>query len=260
MSQNNTFVMFGLRFHSLKKDSALDIIENYINFPQKPRMIFTPTAELIVRANEKEMLREVYNSCDILTIDSFVVYYFAKLLRKPAPEPVNAARLMLSFLPVAHKRGYKIYLLGAREDVLRRVVDNLRKQYPGINIVGWHNGYFDFDNDYEIVKDIREKKPDILFVAMSSPLKEKFVSKNLNQMNVPVSIGVGGTFDIIAGKCKLAPKWISRLGLEWFYRLIQEPKRLWRRYLVTNMKFLFLFLKEFIKPKGGFDGGVQKLL
>ncbi|MCM8756428.1 MAG: WecB/TagA/CpsF family glycosyltransferase, partial [Candidatus Omnitrophica bacterium] len=82
------------------------------------------------------------------------------------------------------------------------------------------------------------------------------VYKNLCKMNVPVSIGVGGTFDIIAGKCKLAPNWISRLGLEWFYRLIQEPKRLWKRYLITNTKFLFLFIRELFKNKGETDGGI----
>ena len=251
MSQGNTFIMFGLKFHSFNQREVLSKIEDYIKNTKKPRVIFTPTAELIVHASKDKRLKEIYNSSDVLTIDSFVVYYFAKLLKKSVPEPVNAARLMLNFLPIANRKGYKIYLLGAKEEVLRKVIENLKKQYPGINIVGWHNGYFDFDNDYEVVNDIIEKKPDILFVAMSSPLKEKFISKNLNKMNVPVSIGVGGTFDIIAGKCKLAPIWVSRMGLEWFYRFIQEPRRLWKRYLITNIEFLLLFLKEFTKAKGG---------
>ena len=251
VNPKNTFSMFGLRFHPFNMQEALEQVEKFIKERTKPNMIFTPTAELIVRANSDVWLKNIYNSADLLTVDSYVVYYAARLLGHRISEPVSAARLMLNLLPVIHKRGYSIYLLGAREEVVSKVVENLRIQYPGINIVGWHNGYFDFENDDEIVNDIKDKKPDILFVAMSSPLKEKFISKNLNKMNVPVSIGVGGTFDIIAGKCDLAPEWISKIGLEWFYRLSQEPRRLFKRYLVTNTKFLYMFVKEFFRERKG---------
>jgi len=239
--------LFGLKFYLVSMQQALEIVEEFIINFEKPRMIFTPTAELIVRSNEDENLRNIYNSSDLLTVDSYVVYYAARLLGKDLPEPVSAARLMLNLLPIIHKKGYKIYLLGATEEVVNKVVENLKNHYPGINIVGWHNGYFDLENDDEIVNDIKEKKPNILFVAMSSPLKEKFISKNINKMRIPVSIGVGGTFDIIAGKCKLAPEWISRIGFEWFYRLCQEPRRLYRRYLITNTKFMYIFVKEVLK-------------
>jgi len=245
VSPKNIFNIFGLRFHSLSMQQTLEQVEKFIRNYSVPKMIFTPTAELIVRANEDEILRNIYNSSDLLTVDSYVVYYAARLLGHNIPEPVSAARLMLNLLPIIHKKGYSIYLLGATEEIVNKVVENLKKQYPNINIVGWHNGYFDLENDIEIVDDIRKNKPDILFVAMSSPLKERFISKNLNKMNVPVSIGVGGTFDIIARKCNLAPKWVSKIGLEWFYRLCQEPKRLYKRYLITNTKFLYIFIKEF---------------
>ncbi|MCM8819529.1 MAG: WecB/TagA/CpsF family glycosyltransferase [Candidatus Omnitrophica bacterium] len=255
MVTTKQFEFLGLKFHSYTMQEVLDKIEEFIS-SGKPHMIFTPTAELIVRANDDPELKRKYDKADILTVDSYVVYYAAKLFKKPLIQPVNGARTMLNFLPIAHKKNYRIYLLGAKEEVVCKVVENLHKQYPGINIVGWHNGYFDFNSDEEVVEDIINAKPDILFVAMSSPLKENFVYKNLCKMNVPVSIGVGGTFDIIAGKCKLAPNWISRLGLEWFYRLIQEPKRLWKRYLITNTKFLFLFIRELFKNKGETDGGI----
>lgn len=237
------FSFLGLNFHNYSLNEATRKLETFIESRQ-PHMIFTPTAELIVRANEDDWLKNVYNRAHLLTLDSFVVYYSAKLCGKSVKEPVSAVRLMLNFLKIAQQKKYKLFLLGAKEDVVNKAVAILNEQYPGINIVGWHNGYFDFENDDDIINNIKEKKPDVLFVAMSSPLKENFIGKNLEALNVPVCIGVGGTFDIIVGKCRLAPAWISRIGMEWFYRFIQEPKRLWKRYLITNTKFIRLLLKS----------------
>ena len=236
----------GLDFHNPTTARAVQRLEEFIA-NRRPAMAATITAELAVQASRDSGLKDTYNRADLLTIDSFVVYYAARLMGKPFLEPVNAARLMLGFLPIARNKGYRVYLLGASEDVVVKTAQIIENRYPGINIVGFHNGYFDFDNDRDIVYDIKSKNPDILFVGMTSPLKENFASKNLDNLGVPVSIGVGGCFDTIAGKSHLAPLWVSRAGLEWFYRLIQEPGRMWRRYTITNIKFLFLLLKELIK-------------
>jgi len=233
----------GLRFHDLTLAESVAQVEQFIA-ERAPRMVFTPTAELIVFASDQSYMRDIYARTAILTVDSFVVYYAARLRGIPLREPVSAARMMLSFLPVADAKKYRIYLLGATEEVNARCAENIARQFPGIVVAGRRNGYFDFNHDDEVVRDIREAKPDILFVAMSSPLKEKFVSKNIQVMNVPVSMGVGGTFDIIAGKCKLAPAWISRLGCEWLFRLFQEPRRLFKRYLVTNTRFCLLWIRD----------------
>ncbi len=127
---------------------------------------------------------------------------------------------------------------------MEKAISNLKAKHPNLNIVGHHHGYFDFYQDYDIIRKINEAKPDVLFVAMSSPLKERFISKNLARMSVPVSFGVGGTIDIAAGYCKFAPRWISKIGLEWFYRFLQEPRRLWKRYATTNLIFMWVVLKE----------------
>lgn len=245
----NRFRFIGLNFHPFTLAQSINKLEEFIR-DKSPHMSFTPTAELIVRANEDAELREIYNNTDLLTIDSYVVYYAARLFGKPVTEPVSAARLMFSFLETCNEKGYGIYLLGAKEEVVNKVEENLKKQYQNIKISGKHNGYFDFNNDGEIVRVIKNSKADVLFVAMSSPLKENFISKNLKEMNVPVCLGVGGSFDIIAGKCKLAPRFISVMGLEWLYRLIQEPRRMWKRYLITNTKFLILLIKELFKKEG----------
>jgi len=254
IKDNKIFNFIGLLFHNLTLEESILQVEKFIQ-SNTPHKVFTPTAELIVRANHDDGLREICNTTDILTVDSYVVYYAARLCGKPLKEPVSAARLMFNFLGVACQKKYRLYLLGAREEVVSKTVKNLERDYPGINIVGYHNGYFDFNNDSDIIRDIKIKSPHVLFVAMSSPLKENFINKNLMEMGVPVSIGVGGSFDIIAGKCKLAPAWVSKIGLEWFYRLVQEPGRLWKRYLITNTKFLWLVLRELLKIAGGTTHG-----
>lgn len=236
----------GLCYDNVTLDETVGIIEDYVRL-QTPHMIFTTGAELIVQAQKDEYIKNVYNANDILTIDSIVGYYAVRLLGKKIKEPVSAVRLTLRFLELNAEKGYRFYILGARKEILNKAVSNLKQVYPRINIVGYHDGYFDLDNDETVINEIIQVKPDILLVAMSSPLKEKFISKNYKKINVPVSIGVGGTIDIIAGKYKLAPEWISTLGLEWFYRFIQEPLRLWKRYLVTNLLFIYLVIKSLLK-------------
>lgn len=243
MDDTRQFNFLGLRFNNYTSLEVINILDNFIH-SRKPHRLSTITAELAVRASEDKKLKDFYNNADLLTVDSFVIYYAAKIFGKPIKEPVNATRLFFEFLKVAQESGYRLYLLGAAQDVVDNAVATLKSKFPRINIVGWHNGYFDFDNNTKLIEEIRKTKPDVVFVAMSSPLKEKFMDKNFDELGVPVLMPVGGCFDIVGGKCKLAPLWLSGLGLEWFYRLMQEPKRLWRRYLITNLKFLFLVSKE----------------
>jgi len=248
MDKSRKFAFLGLHFDNFTLIEAILRIEQFIK-EKIPRMSFTPSAESIIRARHNRILKDIYNRADLLTIDSWVVYYAAKLLKKPIQEPVSASRIMFKFIGRSADKGYSVYFLGAEPHVVNKVVQNLSKEYPKLKIAGWHHGHFDFDNDEEVVNQIRDTKPDVLFVGMSSPLKEKFISKNLKKLNVPLCMGVGGSLDILARKCSLAPEWVSKMGLEWFYRFVQEPGRLWKRYLFTNTEFLFLLIKEFIKTK-----------
>ncbi len=197
----NEIEFLGLRFDNLTLDEAVAKIEQFIK-EKKPHMVFTTGAELIVRAHWDETLKEIYLNSDLLTIDSSGVYFAARLLGKPVREAVSAAQLMFRFLKLKVDKGYRLYFLGSREQTLRKAIENLEARYPNLNVVGWHHGYFNFKNDSSVVSKIVEAKPDVLFVAMSTPLKEKFISKNLKKMNVPVSIGVGGSVDVAAGYCK----------------------------------------------------------
>jgi N-acetylglucosaminyldiphosphoundecaprenol N-acetyl-beta-D-mannosaminyltransferase len=240
------FKFLGLYFDNLSLSESVARVVGFIA-SGKPHAVFTLNAEAIVRAQFDPWLRGVYHAADLVTVDSYVVGYGVRVCGRAFKEPVSAARLMFKLLPVANDRSFRVFLLGATDDVVKAVGDQIRQTYPEIVIAGSQNGYFDFDHDEKVVAGIRASNADLLFVAMSTPLKERFINKNLAAMNVPVCLGVGGAFDIVAGKTKHAPKWISQLGLEWFFRFVQEPRRLWRRYLTTNSLFLLLLAKEWLR-------------
>lgn len=242
------FEFLGLNLNNIAFNDAILKLEEFIQ-SKKSHIVYTVSIELAVLANDNQDFRRLYDSADLLLVDSFGLCYIAKLFGKPINEPVNAARLMFAFLNAAVKKRYRIYFLGAQEEILNKAVSNTKDKYPGVNIVGWRHGYFDRENDAEVVKDICEKKPDILFVAMSSPLKERFIAKNIDKLNIPVCMGVGGSIDVLAGKCRLAPLWVSKIGLEWLFRFIQEPRRMWKRYLITNIKFFYLLMEYFFRKQ-----------
>lgn len=238
----------GLQLDNLTMEETLERIDGFVK-EKRPRKIFAPNAALYMYAAWDPSLKPIYETCDLLLADSMGVYYGSRLLGNPVREAVNAARLMVRLLERSPAKGFRLYFLGAEKEVCETAVANVRRQYPEIQIVGWHDGYFGERGEREVVADIIEKRPDILFVAMSTPQKELFVEKNLQTMRVPVSLGVGGTFDILAGKYSMAPAWVTRFCMEWLYRLMQEPGRLWKRYLVTNTTFVLLVLRAFMSQR-----------
>lgn len=245
---NKKVEFLGLAFDNLTIREALDRIEDFIR-KGIPRKIFTPNVSLLISSRRDSFLRSVYRSCDMLTVDGMAIYYALRFLGTPVKASASASLLFYPLLTLAQQKGYGVYLLGAKKDVVRDAVERITREFPGIQIVGWHDGYFDINDASEVVEDIRCKQPDILLVGMSSPLKERFVETHLQTMNVPVSIGVGGMLDIAAGRAQFAPDWVRKMCIEWLYRLVQEPKRLWKRYATTNPTFLWLVLKEAVKRR-----------
>jgi N-acetylglucosaminyldiphosphoundecaprenol N-acetyl-beta-D-mannosaminyltransferase len=160
------------------------------------------------------------------------------------PERVAGIDLMENLVELAHKKEYKIFFLGAREEIVSNVVSIYSNKFSPNIIAGYRNGYFDNDQEKSIAKQVSDSGANMLFVAISSPKKEIFLNENKSILkNVNFIMGVGGSFDVVSGLVKRAPQWMQKFGLEWLYRLIQEPKRMWRRYLVGNTKFIFLVLK-----------------
>lgn len=188
-------------------------------------------------------LRSAVLDCDIINIDGMGIVWGARLLGFNVPERVAGIDLFYHLLTLAEKVGYPVYFLGAKPDVIERAIIKTKECYPNLVIAGYHHGYF-WDNEEDIVRMIQYSRAKMLFVATSSPQKEQFISRWKNSLGVDFAMGVGGTFDIIAGKTKRAPLWMQKCGMEWLYRLIQEPGRMWRRYLTTNLKYIFMLIKE----------------
>ncbi len=219
-------------------------MEETIAEVEKIIAIGKPTQHVVINAlkvnlmNEDSNLRQIINSCPLINADGASIIWAAKKLGVPLKERVAGIDLFENLVKVAAKKGYKIYLFGAKETVVKKVKDILEKQYPTLQIVGYRNGYFSDKDELEIVKNIHDSGADMMFVAFSSPKKEFWVNKYLNNLGIPFVMGVGGSFDVVAGVTERAPKWMQNHGLEWFYRFIQEPRRLWKRYIIGNRQFV----------------------
>ena len=199
----------------------------------------------IVDLQSDLQLRKSVNDCDLINADGQAVVWASKVLGKPLKERVAGIDLMINLVELAHKKKYKIFFFGAKETVVKTVVEKYSSQYSPDIIAGYRNGYFTKEDEKSIAKQISNSGANILFVAISSPTKENFLYENRELLKtLNFTMGVGGSFDVVAGKVKRAPLWMQNSGLEWFYRFIQEPKRMWKRYLVGNSKFIMLVARE----------------
>jgi len=170
----------------------------------------------------------------------------ARFLGHPVAERVAGVDLFHELLKMSAANNFSVFLLGAEENVVANTAEKVKNLYPGLKVAGYHHGYF-WDDEISLVKQIRNSGAQLLFVAISSPMKENFINRWRDELGVSFVMGVGGTFDVVAGKVNRAPKWMQNYGLEWFYRVLQEPRRMWRRYLTTNSKFAWLLIKEKFK-------------
>lgn len=201
-------------------------------------------AAKVVNAQKDEALKESIIHCDIINADGQSIVWAAWLLNTPLPERVAGIDLMESLVSLAAEKNYRIFFLGAREEVVLKVVEIYSNLYGQGIIAGYENGYFKKEEEPVVAKQISNAGADILFVAMGSPQKEIFLNTYKHLIKVPFVMGVGGSFDVIAGLVKRAPLWMQRAGLEWLYRIIQEPGRMWKRYLLSNVLFIFLIIKQ----------------
>ena len=199
-------------------------------------------AAKVVLMTEDDRLRNIIASCDLVNADGTSVVWASRVLGSPLPERVAGIDLFLGIVERAARTGHRVYFLGATDDVLGSMLAVFRKRHPNLEIGGWRNGYW--DDDEAVIAEVKKAKPSFLFLAIPSPRKEYWLSDHLAELEVPFVMGVGGAFDVVAGKVKRAPLWVQRIGCEWMYRLIQEPRRMWKRYLHGNTAFILLTLRE----------------
>ncbi|MCY6370494.1 WecB/TagA/CpsF family glycosyltransferase [Clostridium ganghwense] len=200
--------------------------------------IISGNPEILYSGMENEFLHQVYtDKTSVIIPDGVGTVMASKIVKNPMKEKIAGIELMEEIVKKCEKENKSIYLLGAQEEILKECIINLLVKFPNIKIVGAHNGYFDLENCEEIVEDIKHKETYALFVAMGCPRQETFIAKYMNSLPCKIFMGVGGSFDVFAGKVNRAPKWMIKLGIEWLYRVIKEPWRIKR--LICIPKFLW---------------------
>ena len=238
--------LFGVPIAAMTMAGAVRAVDDAIRARQTLQIGVVNAAKL-VNMRRDAALRDSVLSSTIVLADGASVVWASRLLGRPLPERVAGIDLMMQMLALANTRKYRVYCLGATQAVVDEVVRRIRLDFPGAVIAGSHHGYFTPAQDEAVANDIAAAAPDMLFVAMTSPKKEQFLARWSGRVQVPVCHGVGGSFDVLAGVVRRAPQVWQRLGLEWLYRVKQEPRRLWKRYLVTNTVFIDMVVVEMVR-------------
>ena len=235
--------ILGTRVDKITHDELLNRMDNVINNRKRCTVCFS-NPYIIIESIKNNELRQYINESDFVVADGVGIILASKLLGELIPERVTGTDFMYYLSELSSRKSYKLYFLGAHPGVADITARNLTKMYSGLKIEGTQHGYFNEEDEKRIIEDIKEKKPDILIVCLGVPKQELWIKKHKDELGVPVIFGNGAAFDFVAGCFKRAPIWMQKCGLEWFFRLIQEPKRLWKRYLIGNIYFLFLVVKQ----------------
>ena len=225
---------------------VVDLCEGAI-VGSRPIQIGVLNAAKVVNAARDAGLHEAILSCDVILADGQSVVWASRMLGQPLPERVAGIDLFIQLLKLADEKHLSVFLLGATPEVVEQVAYVVRARYPGARLVGHRDGYF--DDEESVAQEIAASHPDMLFLGMTSPKKEKFLERYQPVMNVPVTHGVGGSFDILAGVTKRAPERWQKMGMEWAYRLLQEPGRMWKRYLRTNVLFSVMIARALVDQR-----------
>lgn len=212
-----------------------EIIKN-----RKPSYIVTPNVDHIVKLETDIEFQEVYKNADLILTDGMPLIWISRLKGNPIKEKVSGSDFFPKVCELARDKGYSVFLLGAAEGVADKAAENLKEKYNGLNIVGTYSPSYGFekkgDEIKKIINIINEVKPDILAVGLGAPKQEKFLYKYKDKLNVPISLAIGASIDFEAGNINRAPRWMQNCGLEWFYRLCKEPKRMFKRYIIDDLK------------------------
>ena len=240
--------VMGCPVDSYNMDETIHMVEQSIEAGTLCQHVVVNVSKFVQMQSDSN-LNSIISSCDLINADGMPIVWASRLLGQPLPERVAGVDLFQELIKVCSEKGYRPFFLGAREWVVNEVVDVFKTKYPSLQIAGYRNGYFSESEEYEVASMIKNSNADMLFVGFSSPMKERFLNKWMPIMGVPFCMGVGGSFDIVAGKTRRSPEWMQRCGLEWSYRIFQEPTRMWKRYATTNPAFILMVLKEMIRAR-----------
>jgi len=244
-----TVNFLSIPIHPLTLAEFMQKVDHSIQTKTKMHAASLDAATVVNMLNHPESFKAIVAS-DVITADGFYVVLASRFLGTPLPEQVFGVDIQKSCVELAHQKGYKIFFLGAKQDVLDNLVKYYSEKHSPNIIAGARNGYFSLNEESEIVEQINNSGADMLLLGISSPLKEMFLYRNRNTLKVPFFSGVGGVFDIIGGKTKRAPRWVVKIRLEWFYRFLLEPRRMANRVFKLYPLFIYYVLKEKLRrPK-----------
>lgn len=231
---------------NVTESEAVAHIEKCIN-ERKIGHVITPNVDQIVRIEKDPYFKEICDNAELILADGHPLLWISKLYGRPIKEKICGSDLVPHLCSLASKKGYRVFLLGAEEGVAAKASYNLERDYPGIIIAGTYSPPYGFEKDAREIDTInnmlKKSEADLLFVGMGVPKQDRFIYENMQEYQIPMSFSIGATIDFIAGKQKRAPKWMSKHGLEWFYRFLQEPKRLFKRYFIDDLRIIGLVWK-----------------
>ena len=243
--------LLGLSFDAVTMETAVARCLDFCRAPRTPHTVITANASHLCMMRRDPELARACRAGHLILADGMSVLWSLRASGRRIPERVTGVDLMARLLAAAGQHKLRVYFLGARREVIMALVEQTRVQYPGIEIAGFKDGYFRPDDHLKIVEEIRASEADLLFVGMPTPFKETWCERHRERLNVPVIIGVGGSFDVLAGFIRRAPRWVQSLGLEWLWRLLMEPRKLWKRYLITNSEFIWFAGQEIVARRLG---------
>lgn len=231
---------------NLTMQETLQAIDQLIQ-EDRNSYVVTPNVDHIVQLETDKELQDVYANASLILTDGKPLLWIAKLYGTQIKEKISGSDLFPLLCDMATKKGYKMFFLGAAEGVAAKAAENLKKRYSGLQVAGTYSPPYGFEKDAleikKIAEMIKEAQPQILIVGLGCPKQEKFIWNNRENLNVPVSLGLGASFDFEAGNIKRAPRWMQNCGLEWLFRITQDPKRLFKRYIIDDMKIIKLIFK-----------------
>ena len=242
--------ILGVEVDNITVDEAGEITKELIENSNKScELIVAPNVEFIMAAQKDKEFFDILKSAKLATPDSVGVEIAGKIQKKPLKQRIPGQAYFRKVLECGEKEGWTFYLLGGKGDTVNRAIENIKKIYPKVNIVGSHEGFFKEDSEEYVINEINKLQPNVLFVAMGAPRQEKWIYEHRNELKVDVAAGQGGTFDYEAGNIRRAPKWIQKIGMEWFWRLILQPSRIFRMMALPKYLIRIIFNKDMTKSK-----------
>jgi len=250
--------LLGVRVDAVTMAGAIAAFQQMIKIG-RPCLVFNVNVDICMQIRRDPELAMIFRSADLVLVDGTPMTWAARLLKSPLPDRVSGSDFVPAFCRVAAKAGYRLFLLGAGPGVAQGAKIALEEMNPGLRIVDTYSPPYGFEQDEteneRIVDRVKRADPDVLFTAFGAPKDQKWLYRFRNDLGVPVSMGVGSSLDYLAGRLRRAPHWMQTCGLEWTYRLVQEPGHLWRRYLVKDPPFFYNLLIEIFRRRSRVGSG-----